>query len=277
MYRLWYICTKWCFTFFRVNDDNAVLSQVTAFSVYTERKFEVEPVQVIYPDGKSFVYPDLSEYSMEVSLSYISNYIGVTLEANQVICLSSFHILLIFTWLFHQETNLPCDHNFSLYMMYWIGTVSVTLCIYELARQPCLVPFERDLPTSVIQFLSFTFLYSSFSCCQEKQQDNSGFHVASSGTLANIFPFVLLFCFGLILVSFSSNEVLLVVDISEILRQCLVLTTQVSNLLTKMQLRVKEAKQCHFIVSVPPTRSDILHACDVVEVFYYYIKTFLLI
>lgn len=49
-----------------------------------------------------------------------------------------------------------------------------------------------------------------------------------------------------------------------------------------MQLRVKKAisedkKQCHFIVSVPPTRSDILHACDVVEVFYYYVKTFVLI
>lgn len=78
-----------------------MLSQVTAFSVYAERQFEVEPVQVIYPDGKSFVYPDLSEYSIEVSLSYISNYIGVTLEANQVLCLSSFHILLILALLFH--------------------------------------------------------------------------------------------------------------------------------------------------------------------------------
>ena len=42
-------------------------TMVTIFSKYCERKFEIEPVEVIYSDGKSYIYPDLSVYNMEVS------------------------------------------------------------------------------------------------------------------------------------------------------------------------------------------------------------------
>uniref|UniRef100_A0A5B7CBD6 phenylalanine--tRNA ligase n=1 Tax=Davidia involucrata TaxID=16924 RepID=A0A5B7CBD6_DAVIN len=64
---------------------NVVLNtMVTMFSVYCERKFEVEPVEVIYSDGKSFVYPDLSLYHMEVPLSYVTGTVGVPLEADEV-------------------------------------------------------------------------------------------------------------------------------------------------------------------------------------------------
>ncbi|KAL4559270.1 hypothetical protein LXL04_031407 [Taraxacum kok-saghyz] len=59
-------------------------TMVTMFSVYCERKFEVEPVEVIYPDGKSHICPQLSPYDMDVSLSYINGIAGVTLEANKV-------------------------------------------------------------------------------------------------------------------------------------------------------------------------------------------------
>ncbi|KAA8541114.1 hypothetical protein F0562_025077 [Nyssa sinensis] len=59
-------------------------TMVTMFSVYCERKFEVEPVEVIYPDGKSRVYPDLLLYHMEVPLSYINGTTGVPLEASEV-------------------------------------------------------------------------------------------------------------------------------------------------------------------------------------------------
>lgn len=58
--------------------------QAAAFSSYCERKFEIEPVQVIYSDGNSYIYPDLSEYKMEVPLTYINNTIGVSLEAEEV-------------------------------------------------------------------------------------------------------------------------------------------------------------------------------------------------
>ncbi|XP_018806301.1 phenylalanine--tRNA ligase beta subunit, cytoplasmic-like [Juglans regia] len=57
---------------------------VTTFSEYCERKFEIEPVEVIYSNGKSVVYPDLSFYNMEVPLSYITGAIGVPLEADEV-------------------------------------------------------------------------------------------------------------------------------------------------------------------------------------------------
>ncbi|CAK7339688.1 unnamed protein product [Dovyalis caffra] len=59
-------------------------TMVTTFSAYCQRKFEVEPVEVIYSDGRSYIYPDLSFYNMEVPLSYITGSIGVSLEAEKV-------------------------------------------------------------------------------------------------------------------------------------------------------------------------------------------------
>ncbi|KAF2325660.1 hypothetical protein GH714_032315 [Hevea brasiliensis] len=59
-------------------------TMVTTFSAYCKRKFEVEPVEVIYSDGKAYVYPDLSSYNMEVPLSYITGSIGVSFRAEEV-------------------------------------------------------------------------------------------------------------------------------------------------------------------------------------------------
>ncbi|KAK8569417.1 hypothetical protein V6N13_046474 [Hibiscus sabdariffa] len=58
-------------------------TMVTTFATYCEKKFEVEPVEVISFDGSSSVYPDLSEYNMEVPLSYITGSIGVPLEVDE--------------------------------------------------------------------------------------------------------------------------------------------------------------------------------------------------
>ncbi|KAL0351371.1 UNVERIFIED_CONTAM: Phenylalanine--tRNA ligase beta subunit, cytoplasmic [Sesamum calycinum] len=64
---------------------NIVLNtMVTMFSVYCERKFEVEPVEVRYPDGKSYICPDLSLYKMVVPLSYVTSAVGVSLPAHEV-------------------------------------------------------------------------------------------------------------------------------------------------------------------------------------------------
>lgn len=64
---------------------NIVLNtMVTMFSVYCERKFEVEPVKVTYTDGRSFVCPDLSLYHISVPLSYITSLVGVNLQATEV-------------------------------------------------------------------------------------------------------------------------------------------------------------------------------------------------
>ncbi|XP_058067628.1 phenylalanine--tRNA ligase beta subunit, cytoplasmic [Magnolia sinica] len=59
-------------------------TMVTMFSVYCRRKFEVEPVEVVYANDKSYIYPDLSVFHMDVPLSYITHSIGVALEANEV-------------------------------------------------------------------------------------------------------------------------------------------------------------------------------------------------
>ncbi|OWM74554.1 hypothetical protein CDL15_Pgr005133 [Punica granatum] len=70
---------------------NIVLNTlVTAFSTYCERKFEVEPVEVIYADGKSYICPDLSIYRMDVPVSYITDSIGVSLEAEEVTAFSTY-------------------------------------------------------------------------------------------------------------------------------------------------------------------------------------------
>lgn len=62
-------------------------TMVTKFSMYCETKFEVEPVEVISPDEKSVIYPDLSIWNLEMDLSYISRSIGVPLKENEVISL----------------------------------------------------------------------------------------------------------------------------------------------------------------------------------------------
>jgi phenylalanyl-tRNA synthetase beta chain len=59
-------------------------TMVTTFSEFCEKKFEVEPVEVVYSDGHSYVSPDLSVYNMQVPLSYITDIIGVSIEAEKV-------------------------------------------------------------------------------------------------------------------------------------------------------------------------------------------------
>ncbi|KAK3041254.1 hypothetical protein RJ639_001537 [Escallonia herrerae] len=59
-------------------------TMVTMFSVYCEKKFEVEPVEVIESNGESNIYPVLSSYSMKVPLSYINGIVGASLEAYKV-------------------------------------------------------------------------------------------------------------------------------------------------------------------------------------------------
>ncbi|KAJ4791949.1 Phenylalanine--tRNA ligase beta subunit [Rhynchospora pubera] len=58
---------------------------VTMFSEYCQKKFEVEPVEVLYPDGKTMVYPDLSVTKMEVPIKEITGPIGISLNETQVV------------------------------------------------------------------------------------------------------------------------------------------------------------------------------------------------
>ncbi|XP_057821362.2 phenylalanine--tRNA ligase beta subunit, cytoplasmic isoform X2 [Cryptomeria japonica] len=62
-------------------------TMVTMFSIYCEKKFEVEPVEVITSDEKSFIYPDLSVWNLEVDIPYIIQSIGIPIKANEAISL----------------------------------------------------------------------------------------------------------------------------------------------------------------------------------------------
>ncbi|PWA61256.1 monodehydroascorbate reductase 4 [Artemisia annua] len=67
---------------------NAIAPLVTMYSMYCERKFEIEPVEVIYYDGNSTL--ELCPYDMKVSLSDINLTTGLSLEAMRHTVLSSF-------------------------------------------------------------------------------------------------------------------------------------------------------------------------------------------
>lgn len=59
-------------------------TMVTMFSQYSTPQFEVEPVEVVSPDGMSNLYPDLSVRSLEVDVSSINGLIGVSLQAQEM-------------------------------------------------------------------------------------------------------------------------------------------------------------------------------------------------
>lgn len=56
------------------------------------------------------------------------------------------------------------------------------------------------------------------------------------------------------------------VEEHEVLINGVVFINQVAELLTRMQLETVVVSDAKLQVSVPPTRSDILHPCDVAEV-----------
>ncbi|CAG8443812.1 10278_t:CDS:10 [Ambispora gerdemannii] len=60
---------------------------VTMFSEYCKEKFTVEPVQVIYPDENSHIYPDLEPRTMNAKIDYINSCIGLNLAPAQIVSL----------------------------------------------------------------------------------------------------------------------------------------------------------------------------------------------
>ncbi|CAG8561672.1 beta subunit of phenylalanyl-tRNA synthetase [Rhizophagus irregularis] len=58
---------------------------VTMFSEYCAEPFTIEPVEVIYPDGKICTYPDLSPRFIKVKADYINACIGVMLTSSEII------------------------------------------------------------------------------------------------------------------------------------------------------------------------------------------------
>ena len=63
------------------------------FSEYCENKFEVEPVEVVSYDGSKAIYPDLSCYKMEASVSEIVGRIGISLDETQVYFVNAWSIV----------------------------------------------------------------------------------------------------------------------------------------------------------------------------------------
>jgi phenylalanyl-tRNA synthetase beta chain len=54
------------------------------FSEYCERRFEIEPVQVIDASGASAVYPEVTPRTLDVPVSMINGHLGLSLPASQV-------------------------------------------------------------------------------------------------------------------------------------------------------------------------------------------------
>ncbi|PVU91351.1 hypothetical protein BB559_004178 [Furculomyces boomerangus] len=65
---------------------NIVLNTIVAmFSCYCAEKYVIEPVKVIYPDGREVITPDLSEKVFEADSLYIKNLIGVDMTNEEII------------------------------------------------------------------------------------------------------------------------------------------------------------------------------------------------
>ena len=75
------------------------------FSEYCERKYEVEPVKVVYPDERTSeielpevthsqrdIYPDLSVTNFKASVSEITGRVGISLTATEVPTLLTFFL-----------------------------------------------------------------------------------------------------------------------------------------------------------------------------------------
>ncbi|KAI0003103.1 phenylalanyl-tRNA synthetase subunit beta [Russula compacta] len=56
----------------------------TMFSEYCEEPFTIEPVKIIYPDGRVVISPDLSSRQTQAHASYINSCSGLNLSAPQV-------------------------------------------------------------------------------------------------------------------------------------------------------------------------------------------------
>ena len=57
----------------------------TMFSLYTAEQYTVEPVKVIYPDGRTEVTPDLSPRKTTASVDYINRCTGLSLSAEECV------------------------------------------------------------------------------------------------------------------------------------------------------------------------------------------------
>lgn len=67
---------------------NVVLNTiVTMFSTYCKKPFTVEPVEVIYPDGKKQIFPQLQNRSMNAKVAYINTCVGIESSPEELIAL----------------------------------------------------------------------------------------------------------------------------------------------------------------------------------------------
>ncbi|KAJ3218136.1 phenylalanine--tRNA ligase subunit beta [Dinochytrium kinnereticum] len=67
-----------------------VLNTVVAmFSQYAKDQFSVEPVEVIYSDGREEIYPDLSVREVKTTSKYINGRIGINLDTEKIVELLS--------------------------------------------------------------------------------------------------------------------------------------------------------------------------------------------
>ncbi|KAG9037721.1 phenylalanine--tRNA ligase subunit beta [Tulasnella sp. JGI-2019a] len=56
----------------------------TMFSEYAADKYSVEPVRVVYPSGKTVIYPDVSSRHTTARASYINGCTGLSLKADEI-------------------------------------------------------------------------------------------------------------------------------------------------------------------------------------------------
>ncbi|KAJ2726524.1 phenylalanine--tRNA ligase subunit beta [Coemansia sp. Benny D115] len=60
---------------------------LTMFSVYCAEPFTVEPLEVVYPDGTTYQYPQFEEQLVKTNTKYLNSIIGIDIERSDIVSL----------------------------------------------------------------------------------------------------------------------------------------------------------------------------------------------
>ncbi|OMO66956.1 hypothetical protein COLO4_30269 [Corchorus olitorius] len=262
---------------------NIVLNtMITTFSAYCERKFEVEPVEVIDADGKSSIYPDLSEYKMEVPLSYITGTIGVPLEVDELESVyDKYDDEEEDSDLFGEDSDLfVCEgeqSDFSLDEVFHTCEGEDSEFVIDGKRLETVVSKQ-----AVCDFvwMGIGWLFNHDMNQKKKPNKKYFYQKNTKHTLRNLVAKKIVKAGGFL----GSNAKEKQNSVDPYIYRKYTRTRWnrwkkargnkllVTSLLNRMQLQANRGGLGDTInVSVPPTRSDILHACDVMEALFIYL------
>lgn len=154
-------------------------TMVTMFGGYCKRPFEVEEVEVIYPDNTSHFYPDLSTHEISASVTYVQNAIGVKIEAEKManlaqrMCLEAKlsddkSAVVVQVPPTRSDILHACDVMEDIAIAFGFNNVPHTIPKTAVFGQPLPINKLSDLVRREVAFAGFTEVLT-FALCSEEE------------------------------------------------------------------------------------------------------------